>query len=674
MKVINFAIVRFSGFLVAGILVAHFFPISLLILEILIALFVGVFILWLFARQELIQKSYFGMVVYISFFAIGYLSYQLKKPEFQPTHYTYMVSESTSDLFQIKIHQSIKPDKFNSKYFADVQAVNGNASLGRILLSISNDSLQRIYASDDVLLIYAPLLEIPKSLNPHQFDYAVYLENLEIFGQLRISSQHILTSNKGSKTLFGMAQNIRSKAVVKLQMTKISPNERAIIQALVLGEKKDISKQLYEEYAAAGAVHILAVSGLHVSVIYFVLGFIFNPLKRLKHGDIIHSIIIVILLWSFAFLTGLSPSVSRAVTMFSCFAIATVFGRRTNSLNTLFLSFLTLLTINPLWLFQVGFQLSYSAVFFILWIYPSIRRRTYSKYQILRMLKEVVAVSTCAQLGVLPLSLYYFHQFPGLFLLTNLVILPFLTIFMCGGILIVILAFIDALPDWIAQTYNFMVQGLNAFIHWVSVQDAFLFKDIHFSTIKVLATYLLFIATIIFFTKTDFRKLSFALFSVIAFISSYIYDDYKLSSSEFIVFHMNRNTLIGNRNGERLTVFKKDTTASFNEIFPIKSYKIGVATKIYKEESLADVFRKNEKNIILLDSLVIIPKKKRIHTVILTGSPKVNLNRLIDSLQPERIIADGSNYPSYIKRWQQSCKIKNLSFHNTAEEGALIID
>ena len=674
MKFINFAIVRFSGFLVAGILAAHFFPISTFILEYLIALFIGVFVLWLLAKRHLVQRIYFGTVVYICFFGIGYLSYQLRKPDFQPTHFSHIASENNPDLIQIKIRQSIKPDNFNSKYFAHVQAVNGNASVGKILLNISNDSLQKIYSSDEILLVYASILEIPKPLNPHQFDYANYLKNLEIYGQLRITNQNILSSKEGEETFFGLAQNLRAKVVAKLQATKLSPDERAIIQALVLGEKKDISKELYEEYAAAGAVHILAVSGLHVGIILIILNFLFRPLKRWKYGAIVHSIIIVILLWSFAFLSGLSPSVTRAVTMFSFFAMATLFGRRTNSINTLFLSFLTLLVINPLWLFQVGFQLSYSAVFFILWIYPSLRKITYSKYRILRIPKEIIAVSICAQLGVLPLSLYYFHQFPGLFLITNIVVLPILTFFMCGGILIVVLSYAEILPDWIAEPYNYMVQLLNKFIHWVAVQDQFLFKDIHFSTIKVLGTYLLIIAIILYLRKMDYGKLCFALLSFMILLTSFIYDDYKTSSNEMIVFHKTRNTLITNRNGKKLTVFRKDSTVSLKGTFPIKSYKTGAPTKIYSEEILPNVFRQNQKNIVLVDSHIIVPQQKKIHVVLLTGSPKININRLIDSLKPEQIIADGSNYPSYVKRWQESCELKNLPFHYTGEQGAFIIE
>lgn len=545
--------------------------------------------------------------------------------------------------------------------------------MGKTLLSIPNDSLEKVYNSDDTLLVFAAILPIPKPLNPSDFDYADYLKNLQVEGQVRISRNQILRAGKGKKTLFGIAQNIRATAVTRLKKTNIASDERSIIQALVLGEKRDISKKLYEHYAAAGAVHILAVSGLHVSILYLIFAFLLKPLKRLKRGAILHSLIIVILLWCFALLSGLSPSVTRAVTMFSFFAMAEVFGRRTSSINTLFLSFLTLLIINPLWLFQVGFQLSYLAVFFILWMYPLLRKFTHSKYVILRLPKRIIAVSICAQLGVLPLSLYYFHQFPGLFLLTNVVILPVLSIFMFGGILIVLLSFMEGLPHWIAASYSTLVIWLNKFIEWIAVQDAFLFTDIEFSTQKVLASYILIMSTIIFLRKMDFQKLCIALVSVILFLSAFIHGNYRNSSNELVVFHKYKSTVVGNKNGRNFTVLKRDSTEELRRTYPIESYCTETGIKKYSEDILPKVFGKNQKNILVIDSQIVLPKSYPVHYVLLTQSPKVNINRLIDSLKPKQIIADGSNYPSYVQRWRRSCEQQEIPFHYTGEKGAFVI-
>ncbi|MCZ4318483.1 ComEC/Rec2 family competence protein [Aequorivita viscosa] len=674
MKFINFAVVKFSTFVVLGILTAYFYPIPAILIYFVLALLFGVFLLWFWTRKQLIQNIYFGIAAYLCFFAIGYFSYQIRLPQFQPKHFSHLIVDDNPEIIQLKINQSIKPDQFNLKYFATVNAINGIPANGKILLNISKDSLQEPFSADEILLVYASIFEIPKPLNPHQFDYSKYMKNLGVYGQIKISEKAVLKTVDGSKTLFGIAQNFRAKIVQKLHKTKLQTDERAIIQALILGEKKDIEKNLYNAYAAAGAVHILAVSGLHVGILYLVLAFLFRPLLQWKYGSFIRAIIIVLLLWGFALLSGLSPSVTRAVTMFSFFAVAKLFNRETNSLNTLFLSFLTLLIINPLWLFQVGFQLSYLAVFFIVWLQPLFYRIGYSKYRFVRKIWAIVTVTLCAQIGVLPLSLYYFHQFPGLFLLTNIVVLPFLTLLMCGGILIVILAAFQILPHWLAEAYNYVIEGLNTFINWVAVQDEFLFKSIHFSALKVLGAYLVIIAIALFLKKMKYRRLMFSLLAISAFITIYIYDEYRTSANQLMVFQKSRQTLIGYKNGKDFVVFKNDSTTNISENYPIKSFKTAINVDNYSEEKLPKLFQYKGKNILVLDSLGIIPKQKNTHTIILTNSPKINLNRLIDSLKPQQIIADGSNYFSYVARWAETCKLKKLPFYHTAKQGAFPID
>lgn len=673
MKFINFTVVKFSIFLVLGILTSHFFPFTTLSLIFLLGLLLAVFILWLWARLQLFQMVYFGIATYLCFFAIGYFSYQIRLPQFQPKHYSQIISEDAA-LLQLKIIQSLKPDKFNLKYFAHVKAVNGKPTTGKILLNVSKDSLIKPFSSDEILLVYSLISEIPKPLNPHQFDYSKYMESLGVYNQLRISEKEILKTQKGRQTLLGIAQKFRASIVEKLQKTKLKTNERAIIQALVLGEKRDINKNLYNEYAAAGAVHILAVSGLHVGILYFILAFILKPFKLLKYGNYFHAILIVLLLWGFAMLSGLSPSVSRAVTMFSFFAVAKIFNRETNTLNTLFLSFLTLLIINPLWLFQVGFQLSYLAVFFIVWLQPIFNKAGYSKYRIVRKAWTILAVTLSAQIGVLPLTLYYFHQFPGLFLLTNIVVLPFLTILMCGGILIVILATLEILPDWLAEIYNYMIEGLNGFVHWIAVQEDFLFTDIHFSALKIVGSYTLILALALLLKKISYRRILFSLMMIVAFIAIYIYDEFETSPSQLIIFQKSKQTLIGYKKGRDFTIFRNDSVENIFENPPLKSFKSSINVANYSEKTLPEIFQYNDNNILILDSLGILPKRKKIHTVLLTNSPKINLNRLIDSLKPKQIVADGSNYFSYVKRWEKSCKLKKLPFSYTAKQGAFPIE
>ena len=218
-----------------------------------------------------------------------------------------------------------------------------------------------------------------------------------------------------------------------------------VVSALILGQQQDISKEILKDYQYAGAIHILSVSGLHVGFILLFITFLLRPLPKNKYGNWIRLLAILLGLWGFAIIAGLSPSVIRSATMFSFVAIGMNLKRSTNIFHTLLVSLFIILLFKPSFLFDVGFQLSYLSLFFILWIQPLLSKIWIPKNKILRYFWDILTVSFAAQIGALPLSIYYFHQFPGLFFVTNIIILPFLSIIMGLGVFVMTLA--AASPD-----------------------------------------------------------------------------------------------------------------------------------------------------------------------------------------------------------------------------------
>ena len=673
MKFINFSVIKFAFFLTAGIIIAHFYP-NILYFYLAISLYIGLLIIWFISKDHLFQTIYFGIVTYACFFFLGAVTYQINLPEFQK--YDYYQTDSIGikeNILQLKVKEVLKSDTYNAKYIAEIIAINNNYFNGKILLNIKRDSFEKILNIDDLLLISSKIKKIYSPLNPHQFDFSMYMKSQGIHNQIHSSYQSILNQSKGKFTLRGQASKIRKHLIKKLKESALTSNEIAIVQALILGQKKDINKQLYTDYAAAGAIHILAVSGLHVGIIYFILIALLRPLKHLFKYELIISIIIVISLWGFAFLTGLSPSVIRAVTMFSFFAFAKAINRDTNTINTLFLSYFTLLIINPLWLFYTGFQLSYLAVLSILWLLPLFNKVYCPENYFARKIWDIFTVTLAAQTGVFPLSIYYFHQFPGLFFMTNLIILPFLGILLGAGIILIILSIFNILPDWFSLSYNFLIKFMNSCIHMIANQKLFLFQNITFSLYKVFASYLLIISIILFWNSQNRKNTLFFAVGLSILFSVSIFDNYSNSKNELIVFHKNKQSIIGNKNNSILNLYTSDSILDIGNSYPIKAYKVAKGITDYSVIKSPYIFKYNEKLILVIDSLGIYPDSYKIDIILLTYSPKINLNRMLESLQPKMIIADGSNYKSYVKRWKKNCTKKNIAFHFTGTDGAYII-
>jgi len=684
MKFINFAVVKLAVCLAGGIFIAAIFPAkSFPLLKCLVICVSILFLVWFLERRKLQQGILFGVLTYITFFVLGYGSYLLQDPAYQNKHYSHFYTENKTSIVQLKIREVLKPNQRQHKYIAELFQLNSKDVHGKILVTIHKEQTSLSYKVDDVLLISCSTAEVyggPWSgietvtgpTNPYQFDYKKYLKYLGVYHQIRISEKRILQRSKGQTSLRGFSENIRNHIIQKLAITPIEKAQRAIIQALILGQRKDISKEMYGEYAAAGALHILAVSGLHIGILYLILSWLLKPLRYVKFGRQTISVLLLLFLWAFAILAGLSPSVVRAVTMFSFFALAGMLDRPTNSFNTLFLSFFVLLVFNPNWLFHVGFQLSYLAVFFILWIQPGLYKLYIPKFYLDQLLWGIITVTLAAQIGIAPLSLYYFHQFPGLFFITNLVILPFLAILLAGGLLVVFLAIIDLLPNSLALGYDWLIKQLNEFIHWIAQQESFVFTDISFSLSTMIASYTLIIGLILWWKLRTYKAFLYVLAGFIVLFSIRIWENKSSSKEQLVVFHRSRTTLLGYQNDGTLTLLQNDTINYFNR-FPVRDYLVGSQVTGLTSVVLPRVFRYRNKTVLLLDSLGVYPSEN-IDVILLTNSPKVHLERLIDTIQPILIIADGSNYKSYVNRWDTTCTKKNIPFHYTGEKGAYIFE
>ncbi len=591
------------------------------------------------------------------------------KAQPQQDKYHYSTLALTEQIvWHLKIREVLKPTAFSERYIAEIKSVDSSFATGKLILSKSLDDSLTTLSVDDEIYTVNKLTAIKSPLNPHQFNYKGYLAKLGIYHQVRLTPNHYDKTENPSRTIFGIAASARNHIIKKLKTANFGEEELAVIQALLLGQRTDISKETYDNYKDAGAVHILALSGLHIGILLLVLQFLLRPLEYLPHGKKISLFLTVLLLWGFAFLAGLSASLVRACTMFSFVAYALYLNRPSNTFNILALSmFFILLFINPNLLFQIGFQMSYAAVLAIVWIYPLLQRFWYPKSKPVRYIWQLLSVSVAAQLGVLPISLFYFHQFPGLFFISNLLIIPALGFILGTGILVILLALINQLPSTLAWFFNELISYMNKIVAWVAQQEDFIFMHISFDAIQLLLAYALITTLILLLKQLHFKRMAFFLASLLMFQCYTIYQIVAASQkNKIMVLHQTKNTIILERSGWDTTVLTSDTTAAKN---PVNDIKIGERIRNISYKTVANSYFINKKRFLILDSLGVYPSEKKGQMVLLTHSPKINLERFIVRTNPSKIIADGSNYTSYIARWKATCIKRKIPFHYTGEKG-----
>ncbi len=651
--------------MVSGILLGHYVHFDLLI-SILLTLIGIAFLGFLLFKQTNRKSIAFGARALFTTLCIGVFAVSLWQPTNRTNHYTHQTFQK-QHTWRLKIREVLKSNTFSDRYVGILYAMDDQKVSGKIILNFSADTLNQKYSVDDELLFYGKFDSVHPPINPHQFNYKAYLKGLGIYHQIRLNTANHFVLENSSKTLYGVAAAFRNTISTKLREANFGKDELGIIQALLLGQRNDISETTYNNYKNAGAVHILAVSGLHIGILLLLLEFLLQPLERLSKGKTLKLVTIVALLWGFAFLAGLSASVVRAVTMFSFVAYALYLNRPSNTFNILALSmFAILLVFNPMLLFQVGFQMSYAAVIAIVWVYPLLQRLWFPKNKIVRKVWQLLSVSIAAQLGVLPISLFYFHQFPGLFFVSNLLIVPFLGLILGMGILVIVLALLNSLPAFLVDVYDSLIRWMSTIIEWVAQQEAFIFTNIPFDRVQLILSYLMVISLLILFSKATFKRTALFLSCVVGFQLWFFYSIHITNKKEVLFLaHQTKNSILIHQTGNALSVlsYNKEATKRI-----ITDYRVAERIKTIEHRPLQNSYKFKKKNIVVIDSFGSYISTKA-NYLLLTRSPKINLERLFDSVRPKQVIADGSNYRSYIKRWKTTCAKRKIPFHYTGEKG-----
>lgn len=338
-----------------------------------------------------------------------------------------------------------------------------------ILLYIYKDSLSQTLRCGDEVLFYTAITPPHNSGNPYEFDYASYLLRKQISGTAYVYTGHWRkTGQTYDLTLGQRALEYRDKVIAIYKEWGFARQELAVLSALTVGYKEDLSDELRESYSVAGISHVLALSGLHVGILWGLLSLLLRPLNRRAGLRVIKWCTIMLILWSYAFVAGLAPSVIRAVVMCMLVELGQIRRSKGLSLNMLAIAAFFMLLCHPFYLFDVGFQLSFMAVLAILLFYPRIYRLWPVRHSVLKYFWGIIAVSIAAQLGTAPLVIYYFSGFPVYFLLANLIIAPLVFIIMYMAVLAFLLSPLPLLHTYIIIALDKSIQLLNGSAGWVS--------------------------------------------------------------------------------------------------------------------------------------------------------------------------------------------------------------
>jgi competence protein ComEC len=417
-------------------------------------------------------------------------------------------------------------------------------SSGKVYLYVKRQGGHPLVYGDQLLIKGSPQ-PVPGPGNPEEFDYRKYLAFQNIHHQQFISAEDFcLTGNDPPYSLIEYSRRFR-RACDQVFKTYIpTANEYKIASALVLGIRNQLENSIKDAYANTGTMHILAVSGLHVAIIFQILSLLLGKIKKFRYGNFILTPLLLMLLWFYAFITGLSPSVLRAVTMFSFIIIAKAASRNTNIYNTLALSAFILLCFDPFFVMDVGFQLSYIAVAGIVYLHPKIYHSVNVLNPVLDKIWEVSSLSLAAQVATFPLCLLYFHQFPVYFLLSNFLVIPVSFLILYLGLALLALAWFPLAAGYCAWCLAKLIWLMNYIVLTIDKFPYALINGIDISRSETMIIYGILICLLIFLSLKKLRYLSLCLIMVMAF-SSFQFLEANERSIQMAIYNIKGHTAIG---------------------------------------------------------------------------------------------------------------------------------
>lgn len=572
---------------------------------------------------------------------------------------------------------------------AEINYITENGKLinkkGRLILYFSIDSFPLSLSQGSIIAFTKLPQPIKSTGNPGSFDYNRYCLFKGITHQAYLTYKDYQVSDERNESFLPRFINsIRKNVLAVLRKYIPGEKEKGLAEALLIGYKDDLDKTLVQSYSNTGVVHIIAISGLHLGLIYWLLVNLLKPLQRKKNIQWLRPVLIIAGLWLFSLLAGAQPSVLRSAVMFTCIVIGEGLNRKASIYNSLAASAFLLLCYNPFWLWDVGFQLSYAAVLSIVIFMQPVYNWFFIQNKSLDFLWKMTAVTIAAQILTVPLSVFHFHQFPNYFLLTNFIAVPVSSLILLGEILLCIISFIPAAAIITGKIISGMIWFMNTWIERVEALPFSLWDGLQ---VNLTQTLMLLLATafISYWLLEKQKKgliaglialLGFVLLRTVSFTQAQ-------QQQKLIVYNVPGKKAIDIIEGNKYH-FIGDTSLysdDFARNFHLKPSRI--LNRV--QESFDNSFSHHgkyiscrSKKIMMLDektNFKSLPgEKPEIDLLVLSGNPKLYISTLAKKISLRQVVIDGSVPAWKSKYWKKDCDSLHIPWHDVSEKGAFVMN
>lgn len=556
---------------------------------------------------------------------------------------------------------------------------------GKAILYFKKDSSINSLQYGSQIVSTQPLQAIKNSGNPGTFDYKRYLLFQQTTAQVYIpTGKFAVLTTTNTSWLHQQLLHIRAKVLHVIKTNIANQKEAGLAEAMLIGYKDDLDKTLLESYTNTGVVHIIAVSGMHLGLIYWILNKLFNPLLKHRRTKWLHPLLITGILWLFTLLTGGAASIMRAAVMFTCILIGKTFNKQSSVYNMLAMSAFLLLCYNPFWLWDVGFQLSYAALLSIVVFYKPVYNLLYFRNKVLDYAWQLIAVTLAAQVLTTPVSLYHFHQFPVYFLFTNLIAVPVSSIILVGELLLLLLAPLPVVAHWLGFALQQCIFLLNNYISWVETLPMALWEGFQISLLQVVLLFVTIAGCASWWLHRLKRPFFIGLTALLSFVLLRFYSFYETARQQkIIVYNVSKMSAVDFIEGHNF-YFTGD--GSLLADGPARNFHLNPSRILHRtgpDDTLKSLSGRDQQFVFGNTSVLFVStaltayhpsQPLPVDLLVLSQNPKLYVNQLTEKIRARQVVIDGSVPYRKALRWKQAFDSLQVPCHSVNEQGAFVMN
>lgn len=593
--------------------------------------------------------------------------------------------ETTVDMIRIRAG----PEEEGSMEFQEWKTIRGKASVW----FPGNENGQGLVPGSFILARGRPVPPNPPA-NPFQFDYASYQRGRGILYRLYLDHGSWVSSGEPVR------RNLRIRSLLARQHLSgklrsamgpgVSDRQLSILNALLLGYRGGLDAGLKADFARSGTMHVLAVSGLHVGIIYLIPYLLLRRLRNYPSAGIPLFLLVFGGLWGYAFLAGLSSSVVRAVSMCCIHAVAMMWRRRVSSLHVVSLTAFLMILARPHSIFEAGFQLSFTAVSGIILLYPRIVSLIRPKHLIGRKAWQMIAVSLAAQLSTMPLTALYFNQLTPFSTLANLVVIPLVTAILYTGCGFLVLT-VSGIPGGLLHgllsiLLDHQLAFLERFAGWFSRLPGAYAGGISLLPVQAVLLYAAGLLFIYFLRRRTGRSTVLFLSSLAILLVISGVREFRLHTRDSMhFFHVPGKSAAVLTQGREAYIYGDVQLPCTIDNLPYGMKPYFRRMKLHDPEPFPEaglirspgmegvLFRFSGKRILILRSCDCryIPESAlpKLDIVLLSNNPRISVASLIRHFRVSQIVTDGSCSYTYSRDVEIACRANGVAFHSTRREG-----